>query len=136
MGRRAELTQFRGALNTCVEEGHGQTIYVRGERGIGKTRLVEEFTAIAAEKGISTHRGLVLPFGVGKGQDAIRSLVRILLGIAPGGGKDDRRLTAETALNDGRLDLDHAVFLNDLLDLPQPMTQKAIHDAMDNGTRS
>ena len=124
VGRRAELTQLQGALETCIEEGHGQTVYVRGEPGIGKTRLVEEFMKIANGKGVLGLRCLVLPFGVGKGQDAIRSPVRSLLGIAPGGGKDERLLAAETALKDGRLDPGQAVFLNDLLDLPQPIDQK------------
>ena len=136
VGRRAELNQFGGMLDTCIEEGHGQTVYVRREPGIGKTRLVEEFVRIATEKGTTTHRGLVLPYGVGKGQDAIRSLVRVLLGIAPGGGKDERLRAAETALNDSRLGPDHAVFLNDLLDLSQPIAQKALYDAMDNTTRN
>ncbi|MFQ5972726.1 MAG: adenylate/guanylate cyclase domain-containing protein, partial [Alphaproteobacteria bacterium] len=43
VGRRAELAQFRGVLESCRETGLGQAIYVRGEAGIGKTRLVEEF---------------------------------------------------------------------------------------------
>ena len=136
VGRRAELTQFRGAFDTCIEEGHGQTVYVRGEPGIGKTRLVEEFTKITSDKGVLVLRCLVLPFGVGKGQDAIRSLVRSLLGIVPGGSKDDRQLAAQTALNDCRLKPDQAVFLNDLLDLSQPIAQKALYDAMDNLTRN
>ena len=136
VGRRAELIQFRGMLEACIEEGHGQTVYVRGEPGIGKTRLAEEFSRIATEKGASCHRGLVLPFGVGKGQDAIRSLVRSLLGIGFGSGKDERQRAANKALTDGRLDLDQAVFLNDLLDLQQPTEQRALYDAMDNTTRN
>jgi class 3 adenylate cyclase len=136
VGRRAELIQFRGMLQACIEERHGQTVYVRGEPGIGKTRLVEEFARIAAEKGVSTHRGLVLPFGVGKGQDAVRSLVRSLIGIAPGGSKDERQRAATKALNDGRLEPGQAVFLNDLLDLPQPTIQRSLYDAMDNATRN
>lgn len=123
-------------LDTCVEEGHGQTVYVRGEPGIGKTRLLEEFARVAAEKGISAHRGLVLPFGVGKGQDAIRSLVRSLLGIPPESGKAVRQQAAATAISNGWLDADQAVFLNDLLDLPQPTEQRALYDAMDNATRN
>ncbi len=136
VGRRAELIQFRGMLEACIEEGYGQTVYVRGEPGIGKTRLVEEFARIAAEKGVSTHRGLVLPFGVGKGQDAIRSLVRSLIGIAPGSGKDERQRAANNALADGRLEPGQAVFLNDLLDLPQPTEQRTLYDVMDNATRN
>ncbi len=136
VGRRADLNQFRGVLEACIEEGHGQTFYVRGEPGIGKTRLVEEFAVIAAAKGVSSHRGLVLPFGVRKGQDAIRSLVRSLLGIAVESSKAERERTAGIALDDGRLGPDQAVFLNDLLDLPQPTELRALYDAMDNTTRN
>ncbi len=136
VGRRAELVQFRGMLGACIEEGNGQTIYVRGEPGIGKTRLVEEFARIAGEKGASCHRGLVLPFGVGKGQDAIRSFVKSLLGIPLGSGKAERERVANGVLNDGRLDPDQTVFLNDLLDLRQPTEQRTLYDAMDNATRN
>jgi class 3 adenylate cyclase/tetratricopeptide (TPR) repeat protein len=136
VGRRPELNQLKGMLDACVEERQGQTVYVRGDPGIGKTRLVEELASAAAAKDVSCHRGLVLPFGVGKGQDAIRALVRSLLRVAPGGGKTDRRRAAETALTGGRLESDQAVFLNDLLDLAQPVELRALYDAMDNATRN
>jgi class 3 adenylate cyclase/tetratricopeptide (TPR) repeat protein len=136
VGRRANLIQFRGMLDACIEEGHGQTLYVRGEPGIGKTRLVEEFARIAEEKGVSRHRGLILPFGVGKGQDAIRSLVRSLLGLPVEGGEADRKQAANDAIGDGRIGPDQTVFLNDLLDLPQPRELRALYDAMDNNTRN
>ena len=61
--------------------GTGQTIVIRGEAGIGKTRLVEEFQAQAAAEGFACHLSLVLDFGAGTGQDAIRALVRSLLGL-------------------------------------------------------
>ena len=136
VGRRADLMQFRGILEACIEEGHGQSLYVRGEPGIGKTRLVEEFARIAADKGVSHHRGLILPFGVGQGQDAIRSLMRSLLGIPLESGKAARKRAADEAINDGHLGPDQAVFLNDLLDLPQPRELRALYDAMDNDTRN
>ena len=136
VGRRAELSQFRGLLETCLHDGHGQTIYVRGEPGIGKTRLVEEFARAGYERGFSAHRGLVLPFGVGKGQDAIRSLVRSLLGITAGTGTVERQMAADAAVADHGLQSDQVVFLNDLLDLPQPTEQKALYDAMENTTRN
>lgn len=136
VGRRAELNQFMGMLDTCIEEGHGQTVYVRGDPGIGKTRLVEEFARAATEKGASIQRGLVLPFGVGKGQDAIRSLVRSLLGISAGSAKAARQQAVETALTHGWVGADQVVFINDLLDLPQPTELRALYDAMDNATRN
>ena len=136
VGRRAELNQFKGLLDTCIEDGNGQTVCVRGEPGIGKTRLIEEFTKIAVDKEVATHRGLVLPFGVGKGQDAIRSLLRSLLGIAAGSDKEVRRRIAAEALSDHQVKPDRAVFINDLLDLSQPPKLRAIYDAMDNSTRN
>ena len=136
VGRRAELRQFTSAIEACRETGHGEVFVVRGEAGIGKTRLVEEFTMVAADQGFASHRGLVLDFGVGKGQDAIRSVVRSLLGIAPSGGKAARRAAAEAAIADGFLTADQRVFLNDLLDLPQPVDERVTYDAMDNATRN
>ena len=39
-------------LAACLESGAGQAVYVRGEAGIGKTRLVEEFQRQAAARGL------------------------------------------------------------------------------------
>ena len=136
VGRRAELNHFRGILDTCTEDRQGQTVYVRGEPGIGKTRLAEEFVRIAAARGVACHRGLVLDFGVGKGQDAIRALVRSLLNIPPGSGKVERQRAADAAIDDGVVQPDQRVYLNDLLDLPQPTELRALYDAMDNAARN
>ena len=66
VGRRAELRQFAGVIEACGETGNGHAIYVRGEAGIGKTRLVEEFIANAEQAGFVSHKGLVFDFGVAK----------------------------------------------------------------------
>jgi len=136
VGRRAERRQFSALIEECLETGNGQSILARGEAGIGKTRLVEEFIALARAQGFSAHKGLVLDFGVGKGQDAVRALVRSLLGLASGGGKAARAAAADRAVAAGWLVADARVFLNDLLDLPQPMELRALYDAMDNATRN
>src|SRR5580704_6319491 len=47
IGRRSELRLLEAALAACRETGRGQAIYVRGEAGIGKTRLVEEIQRTA-----------------------------------------------------------------------------------------
>ena len=78
VGRRTELHHFRRCCAACREVGRGQAIYLRGEAGIGKTRLVEEFRLAAREAGFACHTGLVLDFGAGTGRDAIRALVRDL----------------------------------------------------------
>jgi class 3 adenylate cyclase/tetratricopeptide (TPR) repeat protein len=136
VGRRAERRQFDALIEECLEAGTGQAVLARGEAGIGKTRLVEEFAALAEAEGFATHKGLILDFGVGKGRDAIRALVRSLLGLAEGGAKAARAAAADRAVEMGWLDPDARVFLNDLLDLPQPLKLRALYDAMDNATRS
>ena len=136
VGRRAELQLVAGALTACAETGEGQTIYVRGEAGIGKTRLREEYEGLAKARGFACHRALVLDFGVGKGQDAIRTLVRGFLAVPSGGGKEVRAGAARQALGEGLLESEQAIFLNDLLDLPQPTELRSLYDAMDNGKRN
>ena len=42
VGRKAELEQFKGVARACLEQRAGHVVYVRGEAGIGKTRLVDE----------------------------------------------------------------------------------------------
>jgi hypothetical protein len=136
VGRRSELVQFSGAIEVCRASGTGQAIIVRGEAGIGKTRLLEEFIRIGTDRGFEAHKGLVLDFGVGKGQDAIRSVVRSLLGIVPGRGKAARQSALQKAVADGLLSPEQRVFLNDLLDLPQSLVDRAKYDAMDNAARN
>ena len=136
VGRRAELAQVAGAIDTCRETGRGLTVYLRGEAGIGKTRLVEQFRRLAGRQGFACHTGLVLDFGAGRGRDAIRSLVRSLLDVGPHAGEGELRQAAARALADGLIEPDQTVYLNDLLDLSQPLEARALYDAMDNVVRN
>ncbi len=135
VGRHGELGQFSGVIASCREAGSGLALYVRGEAGIGKTRLVEEFQRIASSQHFACHVGLVLDFGVRKGQDAIRAIVRSCLECS-GQGETAARTAAERVLSDKLLDPDQLVYLNDLLDLPQPTELRALYDAMDNPARN
>ncbi len=136
VGRRSEKRLFTAMIEDCLEIGSGQALLIRGEAGIGKTRLVEECAAIAASRGLAVHKGLVLDFGVGKGQDAVRSLVRSFLGLAPGSGKTERADAMAQAIESGWLTTDERVFASDLLDLPQETELRSLYDAMDNQTRN
>jgi class 3 adenylate cyclase len=136
VGRRAELAQFQGVLAACREAGTGQTVVIRGEAGIGKTRMVEEFQALAESAGFTCHLGLVLDFGAGIGQDAIRTLVRSLLGLTASSAASAAQAAAERAVSHRWVAHEQRVYLNDLLDLPQPTALRALYDAMDNATRN
>jgi tetratricopeptide (TPR) repeat protein len=109
---------------------------VRGEPGIGKTRLVEEFQTIAESKNFACHRGLVLDFGVGKGQDAVRSIVRSLLNLPAAAGKRERQQVGDAAIHNKALEAEARMFIYDLLDVPQPPEQRPLVDAMDNAERN
>lgn len=110
-------------------------IYIRGEAGIGKTRLLEQLQAKAEKENFACHSGLVLDFGMGSGQDAICSFVRSLLGLSGGSSREEIEATAENAVTDGMLAGERRVYLNDLLNLPQPTELRTLYDAMDNAAR-
>ena len=135
VGRKSELAQFRGLLEACLESGHGQTMFVRGEAGIGKTRLLEEMAHLAQETGFKSHKVLILDFGAGKGQGPIPSLVRSLLGITQSSGNSGMETALDRAENDGLVNHEDRVFFNDLLDLTQPPELRALYDAMDAQAR-
>jgi len=136
VGRRNELRQFAGIVEACRETGLGQTVYLRGEAGMGKSRLAEEFARIAASEGFATHKGLVLDFGVGQGQDAIRAVVHSLLGVGSAASPEERAAAAAAAIAGAIVEPDGQVFLHDLLNLPQPAELRAIYEAMDNAARN
>ena len=51
VGRRVEMDQMRSVLESCRERGHAHIVFVRGEPGIGKTRLLEETARLAEDRG-------------------------------------------------------------------------------------
>ncbi|MGD8310315.1 MAG: adenylate/guanylate cyclase domain-containing protein, partial [Chromatiales bacterium] len=135
VGRRAELGQCRALLEEVAATGAGQTILLRGAAGIGKTRLAEEIARGARAAGFAVHRSLVLDFGSRKGQGAIPALVRSLIGLPSSSTKEARAEAADAAFAAGAFAEDERVFLNDLLDLPQPVRLRAVYDAMDDAAR-
>jgi class 3 adenylate cyclase/tetratricopeptide (TPR) repeat protein len=135
VGRRMELGQFTALLKEVLRHGQGHSLLLRGEPGIGKTRLIEEFERIARAKGLSRHRGLILDFGVAKGQDAVRALVASMLSVAPDEGGAGRQEAARRAVTDDLVRHDNRPFLHALLDLPPPPETRELFDAMDSATR-
>jgi class 3 adenylate cyclase/tetratricopeptide (TPR) repeat protein len=135
VGRRMELGQFTALLDEVLRHGQGHTLLVRGEPGIGKTRLIEEFDRIAQAKALSGHRGLILDFGVAKGHDAIRDLVASMLSLGPDEDSAGRQETARRAVADGLVSPDNRTFLHAFLGIPPPPETRELFDAMDVATR-
>ena len=87
----------RAVVAGCLEAASGLAVYVRGEAGIGKTRLVEEFRHLAESQGFACHTGVVLDFGVGEGGDVVRAIACSLLGLSLGADPEVRRAAAGRA---------------------------------------
>jgi len=136
VGRRTELHQFAAALTACRDLGAGATILVRGEAGIGKTRLIQEFCDRAGQDGFAWHTALVLDFGAGVEKDPLHMFVRALLELPTAASEGLQRNGVQRALDEQCIDASQQVFLNDLLGCPQPAELRAVIDAMDNDTRT
>lgn len=135
VGRQAELVQLAGVAGNCLRSGQGRVVVIRGEAGIGKSRLAERFVALAREHGMEALRALVLDFGVGTSGDPLRVLVRGVFGIDARASVDARADVIAQAIAGGRIDDDDVPFAFDLLDVPQPEAQAAALAAMDAGAR-
>jgi class 3 adenylate cyclase len=136
VGRQAEIRQFTGALAATRDTGLGQAIYVRGEAGLGKTRLVEEFRALAEQDGFAWHAGQALDFGAGGGRDAIGMILRGLLDVSANADREARADSVTAAVAGELIDPALEIHLNDLLDIPQPTALRSDFDAMDRDTRA
>ena len=77
VGRAAELDALVAALDTaCV--GRGRVVFLVGEAGIGKSRLVHEVSSIAAKREVLQLRGRAVP---GSSTSAFRPLAEALTGV-------------------------------------------------------
>ena len=133
---RSGTRPIQGHPRGLARPARWPVVYVRGEAGIGKTRLVEEMRSFAETRGFRTHRSLVLDFGVGRGQDPIRSLLQSLLDLSPASPPERRRDAGERLVKQEIITGQQLVFLNDFLDLPQLGEWRALYDAMDNAARN
>src|SRR2546428_13819753 len=60
VGRAAEVGKLRFALDSALA-GRGRVVFLAGEAGIGKSRLLEELAHYAAAKGFRTMSGTCFP---------------------------------------------------------------------------
>lgn len=111
VGRQAELATLIGLLDDVRGRGSGAVLGVRGEPGIGKSRLTAELVALAEARGFVVHRAAALDFGAAAERDPIRTLAQKLGRVAPAQGPFARDLMGLAPLpEDAQLltQMDHA----------------------------
>ncbi len=118
VGRRRELRQATALLEDCADSRAGQVVYLRGDAGIGKSRLTEAIEQRAGELGYAAIRAGALDFGAGRRQDTGRLLVQGLLGVAPSASAEDIDAAVADAVAAGAIAEEDRVFCAELLDRP------------------
>src|ERR1700682_991866 len=136
VGRRSELGQFRAVLDACINGATGTALLIRGEAGIGKTRLMDALQSIAAASDMSCTAGFILDFGTARGHGAVRTVVAGLLGLGSEVTPDIAECAVEEILRDGRLQADDALYLRDLLETSPPETMRKHYEAIDAAART
>jgi transcriptional regulator with AAA-type ATPase domain len=131
VGRRAELAQATALIDSVAASRTGAAVVLRGEPGIGKSRLSEELFNRAGSRGFLALKALVLDFGAARERSVERVLASGLLAAIAGADG-----SAEPRLEQTGLDSAGLLFLRDLLDLPQPEEMRATYEAMSNASRN
>ena len=133
VGRTDEVQQFETLMEACQNRGRGRVVFVRGDPGLGKSRLVAEFLHAALERGLVCHSVSILDFGARTGHDAIRALAQSLLGL-PADADEGSRADAirERSMGEGAA---WSRYLYDLLDVAAPPEVGSLLSATELGVR-
>lgn len=135
VGRVTERNAFAAALETCTSTRRGRVWLLRGEAGIGKTRLLDEWLGLARRSGYACLLTRALDYGAAIGHDTIAVLVRQLTSLSLDARRPERdqalrRLLASDALPQG-----DQLYLYDLLELPMPELLAARYRGMEHAVR-
>jgi DNA-binding SARP family transcriptional activator/predicted negative regulator of RcsB-dependent stress response len=135
VGRRPELAMILAVLDRCRTSRHGRAIVIRGEAGIGKSRLVHAIRAAAAERGVLAHSAQVFDFGQSPSHRPVSTLALSLLGINAEASAEERAEAARRMVNETQGGVDQLIFLSDLVDAPLDAELSALERAMEVTTR-
>ncbi len=135
VGRAEEMQQFETLVHACLSRQRGRIVFVRGDPGLGKSRLVLEFLDVARERGLVCHATTILDFGARTGHDAMRALVQSLLGLASDADEVNRCDALQRAGLLGADGTDLTPYLFEALDVTPGSNVRALLSALDDDTR-
>ncbi len=132
VGRDEEMQQFDTLVRACVQRGRGRIVLVRGDPGLGKSRLVAEFVDHAREHGMTCNATTIQDFGARTGHDALRVLVQEWMGLAPDADEASRAAAIALQFGVGSDNVQHQPFLYELLDVSPPPEVRALLSAIES----
>ncbi|MFT7529415.1 MAG: class 3 adenylate cyclase/tetratricopeptide (TPR) repeat protein [Gammaproteobacteria bacterium] len=129
VGRTIEIAQFEVFLNASQSGRCGHGLLVRGELGIGKSRLASEFRHRAEAVGLRSYASYFLDYGEGLRQGGLPRLLLGLLDIPETGD-----LSHDQTLSDYLISFfkqpEQCASLHDFLGLKMPTNLRGLYDAM------
>jgi hypothetical protein len=97
LGRDKELTLLEGTLRECIDESVARAVLVTGPAGQGKSRLRQEFTTRARERGdVRVLMARADPMGAGSAFTMVRQLVRHAVGVREGDPVEEQHAKLRT----------------------------------------
>ena len=98
VGRHPELAMIVAAIDRCATTRRGRAVVLRGEAGMGKTRLADAIRQAAIDRGVAAHTAQVFDFGQSPGRGPVAQLALSLLGLAQD-ARPAQRSTAVTTVH-------------------------------------
>ena len=121
VGREIELAQMAAIL---MASKRGTFVHLKGEAGIGKSRLLAEALIEAEHRGYTTILARAIDFGIARRQGPLRMLAEALVGDRPGW------------LDNTAIDAGHRAALYDVLERIMPEDLATPYAAMEDGKRA
>jgi len=131
VGRDADLRHAQSELQACLDGGGARWVVIRGEAGIGKSRLLQEIGALAHRAGMQRLAAAVPDFGPARAEVALRALVHELLQLPAAA---DAAALVERLAAAGLDDASQAHLLA-LLGRELPQAARAAYAALDSAAR-
>ncbi len=135
VGRRPELAMLVAMLDRCRSGRHGRAVVVRGEAGIGKTRLIHAVMSAARDSNVAVHTSSAFDFGQSPGRRPVTTLALSLLGVSPDAPGEERSSAVTRVIQSSGGGIDQLIFLSDLVDASLNSELAALESAMDPATR-
>ncbi len=135
IGRATEVKQIEHALDMTARQASGRIIHIRGDAGIGKTRLLEEAQIAARRRGFRCLAAAVMSFGAGSQAQLRRLITQALLAIDTSRNEQDVAAGIASFVAGNKLGERDETFLYDLMGLMLPARLLRVFDTFDTEGR-